>query len=75
MHNGMASFKFKIKASQARSIYHNKKLKIKVLKHNAHIFFNKQCLAKKLFQIIVQHKQWDPIGRVKECILTDNIIL
>jgi len=48
MHNGMAPFKFKIKASQARSIYHYKKLKIKVLKYNTDIFFNKQCLTKKI---------------------------
>jgi len=47
MHNGMTSFKFKIKASQAHSIYHYK-LKIKVLKYNADIFFNKQCLTKKI---------------------------
>jgi len=44
----MASFKFKTKASQACSIYHYKKLKIKVLKYNANIFFNKQCLTKKI---------------------------
>jgi len=34
--------KFKFKASQARSIYRYKKLKIKVLNYNADIFFNKQ---------------------------------
>ena len=44
----MTSFKFKIKASHAPSIYHYKKLKIKVLKYNANIFFNKQCLTKKI---------------------------
>jgi len=33
---------------QARSIHHYKKLKIKVLKCNADIFFNKQCLIEKI---------------------------
>ena len=42
----MASFKFK--ASHARSTHHYKKLKIKVLKCNADIFSNKQCLIKKI---------------------------
>ena len=46
----METTKFKFIASQARSIYHYhyKKLKIKVLKCNADIYFNKQCLAKKI---------------------------
>ena len=44
----MGTTKFKFTASQARSIYHYKKLKIKVLKCNADIYFNKQCLAKKI---------------------------
>ena len=42
----MEAIKFKFITSQARSIYHYKKLKIKVLKYNADIYFNKQCLAK-----------------------------
>ena len=42
----METIKFKFMASQARSIYHYKKLKIKVLKCNADIYFNKECLAK-----------------------------
>ena len=44
----METTKFKFTASQASSIYHYKKLKIKVLKCNADIYFNKQCLAKKI---------------------------
>jgi len=44
----MASFKLKLKASQARSVYQYKKLRIKVLNCNADIFFNKQCLTKKI---------------------------
>jgi len=39
VHNGMEIIKFKFKASQARSIYQYKKLKIKVLKCKADIFF------------------------------------
>jgi len=42
----MAPFKFA--ASQARSIHNYKNLKIKVLKCNADIFFNWQCLTKKI---------------------------
>ena len=45
MHNGMAPFKFA--ASEARSVHQYKKLKIKLLKCNADIFFNKHCLSKK----------------------------
>jgi len=44
----METIKFKLKASQARSIYQYKKLKIKLLNCNADIFFNKQCLTKKI---------------------------
>jgi len=33
-------------ASQAKSIHHYKSLRSKILKCNANIFFNKQCLAK-----------------------------
>jgi len=44
----METIQFKFKATQARSIYHYKKLKIRVLKRNADIFFNKQCLTKKI---------------------------
>ena len=40
--------KFKFIASQARSICHYMKLEIKVRKCNAGIYFNKQCLAKKV---------------------------
>ena len=46
----MVYIKFKSKASQARSIYHYKKLKIKVLNCNADIFFN-NVLPKRSFQI------------------------
>jgi len=42
----MAPFKFT--ASQARSVHLYNKLKIKLLKYNADIFFNKQCLSKKI---------------------------
>ena len=44
----MEAIKFKFNASQARSIYSYKKLKIKVLKCNADIYFNKQYLTKKI---------------------------
>jgi len=42
----MASLKFI--ASQARSIHQHKNLNIKVIKCYADIFFNRQCLAKKI---------------------------
>ena len=42
----MASVKFTV--SQARSIYQYKNLKVKVLKCCADIFFNRQCLTKKI---------------------------
>jgi len=61
-HNGVELIKFKFKACQARSIYHYKKLKIKVLKCNADIFFD-QC------------KPWDPIGTANECTLINTISL
>jgi len=61
--------KFKFKTSQARSIYHYKKLEIKVLKYNADIFFNKEFLAKKKHQC----KPWDPIGLANECALINTI--
>jgi len=60
----METVQFKFKASQARYIYHYKKLKIKVLKCNADIFFNKQCC---------QCKPWDPIVTANECTLTNAI--
>jgi hypothetical protein len=41
-------FKLKFIASQARSIYQYKSLRMKILKCNADIFFNKQCLTKNL---------------------------
>jgi len=44
----METIQFTFQANQARSIYQYKKWKIKVLKCNADIFFNKQCLAKKI---------------------------
>ena len=44
----METVQFKVKASQARSIYHYRRLKIKVLKCNADIFFNKLRLIKKI---------------------------
>jgi len=44
----MQAVLLKLKSSQARSIYHYKRLKIKVLKCTADIFFNKQCLIKKI---------------------------
>ena len=43
----METIKFKFIASQPSSIYHYKKLEIKVLKCNADIYFNKKCVAKK----------------------------
>ena len=62
-------------ASQAKSIHYYKSLRSKILKCNANIFFNKQCLAKsitpnyakKKFQphqkLPKLHKtQWDPIA-------------
>ena len=44
----MERVQFKFKASQAHSIYQYKKLKITVLNCNADIFFNKQCLTKRI---------------------------
>ena len=44
----MEVIQFKFKASQGRSIYYDRSLKIKVLKCNADIFFNNQCLIKKI---------------------------
>jgi len=38
----------KFLASQTKSIYHYKRLRTKVLKCNADIFFNKQCLTKNI---------------------------
>ena len=38
----------KFLASQAKSIYHYKSIRSKILKCNADIFFNKQCLAKNI---------------------------
>ena len=38
----------KFLASQAKSIYRYKSLRTKVLKCNADIFFNKQCLTKSI---------------------------
>jgi hypothetical protein len=45
-HNGMASIKFI--ASQALTIFQYKTTRIKVLKCCANIYFNKQCLSKKI---------------------------
>ena len=45
-HNGVEGTKFL--ASQAKSIYYYKSIRSKVLKFNANIFFNKQCLAKNI---------------------------
>jgi len=42
----MESIKFL--ASQAKSIYQYKSLRFKILKCNADIFFNRQCLAKNM---------------------------
>jgi hypothetical protein len=50
----MATFIFA--ASQARSIYQYKRLKIKVLKCNADIFFNRHCLSKKFIPNYVNIK-------------------
>jgi len=44
--HGLMQFKFK--ASQARSIYHYKKLEIKVLIFNADSFFTKKSLTTKI---------------------------
>ena len=56
----MGTVKFKFIASQTRSIYHYKKLKIKVLKCNADIYFNKQCLQP-LFVCCVKTAQFNKI--------------
>ena len=45
-HNGMASIKFT--GSQARTIFQYKYTRTKVLKCCANIYFNKQCLIKKI---------------------------
>jgi hypothetical protein len=45
-HNGMEGTKFI--ANQAKSIYHYKSIRFKVLKCNADIFFNKKCLTKNI---------------------------
>ena len=45
-HNGMASVK--LIASQARAIFQYKNTRIKVLKCCANIYFNKQCLNKRI---------------------------
>ena len=44
----METIKFNFTASQARSICRYMKLEIKVRKCSADIYFNKQCLAKKI---------------------------
>jgi hypothetical protein len=67
MHNGMASFTFT--ASQARSIHQYKKLKIKVLKCNADILFNKQCLSKKIIPNY-DVNNGIPSEKLVECTLT-----
>jgi len=66
-------FKYKLKASQTHSIYQYKKLKIKLVKYNADIFFNEQFLIKNIIPNYENIK--DPIGTVKECTLINNIIL
>jgi hypothetical protein len=45
-HNGMASIK--LIASQVRTIFQYKNTRIKVLKCCANIYFNKQCLNKRI---------------------------
>ena len=45
-HNGMTSIKFI--ASQACTIFQYKNIRTKVLKCCANIYFNKQCLIKKI---------------------------
>ena len=57
IHNEMAPFKSA--ASQARSSHQYKNLKIKVLKYNADIFFNRQCLSKKDYSKLCEHKGTD----------------
>ena len=44
----MENIKFNFIPSQAKSIYQYKSLRTKVLKCNANIMFNKQCLSKNL---------------------------
>ena len=45
-HNGMASVK--LIASQARTIFQYKNTRIKVLKCCGNVYFNKQCLKKRI---------------------------
>jgi hypothetical protein len=40
--------KVKVNASQAISIHKHKNLRLKLLKYNANIYFNKQCLSQKV---------------------------
>jgi hypothetical protein len=42
----VSRLRVKFVASQARSIYQYKSIRTKILKCNAEIFFNRQCLAK-----------------------------
>ena len=46
MHNRMDGIKFIV--SQARSIYQYNSLRTRILKCNADIFFNRQCLIKNI---------------------------
>ena len=48
MYPGMVNTKFKIIASQARTINLYRNSGSKLFKCNANIYFNKQCLAKKV---------------------------
>ena len=45
-HNGMASIKFI--ASQARTVFQYKNTRIEVLKCCANVYFNKECLIKRI---------------------------
>jgi len=47
---------FRFAAGQTLSIYHYERLKTEVLKINADIFFNKQCLFKKVIPKYVNVK-------------------
>jgi hypothetical protein len=54
----MDSSKIKFIASQAKSIYLYKSLRIKILGCYADKFFNRQCLTNNL---IPKYAKWDPI--------------
>jgi hypothetical protein len=48
VHSGMDYTKLKYGAGQARTIFQYKTIRTKILKCSADIYFNRQCLAKKV---------------------------